>query len=1201
LTFATGTNCIPGAVAWWKAEGNAFDSAGTNNGSLSGGVSFGGGRVAQAFVFDGSLGSRVDLGDVPILRSAAFGSLEGWIRRSSASAVSSQGTIGGLIGFGDKDQHFIGWAFYLDSTGRPIYSYNNQSFIPNVHITDTNYHHLALIPPTSSSGTVYVDGVAYSASYTFQHDFFNRGHSSTIGSTGDLPDYPFLGSVDELTIYDTVLTASQIQSIYTAGALGKCSSAPMLISGLMDQTVVIGDTVILSVQAGGSPALSYQWGLNGAPIAGATTSSLIFTNVQMAQAGQYSLVVTNLSGITNSSAYLAVNPAGCLPAPTNLISFWRAEGNALDTVSANNGLISGDATFGTGEVVQSFVFDGVNDGVLLGSPASLKLQDFSIEAWVKRADASLATGNGESGGTILGWDTGGYNFGVLNDGRLTFGKIGLATINTSPILTDTNFHHAALTKSGSNAVFYLDGVAYPGPAFDPGFIFTGAGAAIGSRGDLSHSFLGRVDELSFYNRALSAAEIQSIYSAGSAGKCARLLAPFVTISPPSQTANEMFTVVFSALAGGSPPFAYQWAFNSVAIAGATSSSLVLSNVVHAQAGDYTVQLSNQVGTAISAPATLTILPPATCLTRASGIVGWWKGDGNANDSVGSLNGALANGAGFAPGKFGQAFSFNGSGQFVSNIPGLNSVRASYTIEFWAMPSAGHASAVESPYPTPANGQRFAIQPFVDNTGLVGSGVSVGTNGVAVFEAGSFFRDVQYACLLAYDVPITGWTHVAVIYSNAQPTLYLNGVLVHTGVTSLHTSYPSTQLGGDGSCVGCYGGLLDEVAIYNRPLTASEINAIYNDTAAAAGKCPLPPSILTQPVSQGAVAGSTVSLSVTASGSAVIWYQWKFNGAPIPGGTNASLTLANVQTANAGNYDVLVSGPGGTTNSALAILSVNSVPCAAPPPNLAGFWRGEDNALDSASTNHGTIAGNVTYGAGEVSDAFVFDGVNDGVLLGSPAALKAQDFSIEAWVRRAHPTLSTANGESGGALLAWDTGGWHFGVLNSGALTLSRIGVSSVTTPPILSNTNFHHVSVTKSGSNVVFYLDAVAYTTTPYDPGFTFSGSAAIGSRGDLSHSFWGSIDEMSFYNRALSAVEIQSIYNAAYFGKCPSPPLVLHATLVNQNLVLSWPPWATDYQLQQTTNSSSPIWTAVSGTPTNNQLTIPVSIGPVYYRLFHP
>jgi hypothetical protein len=430
---------------------------------------------------------------------------------------------------------------------------------------------------------------------------------------------------------------------------------------------------------------------------------------------------------------------------------------------------------------------------------------------------------------------------------------------------------------------------------------------------------------------------------------------------------------------------------------------------------------------------------------------------------------------------------------------------------------------------------------------------------------------------------------------------LNGALVHTGVTSLHTSYPSTQLGGDGSCIGCYAGLLDEVAIYNRPLTASEINAVYNDTAASAGKCPLPPSILTQPVSQGAVAGSTVSLSVTASGSAVIWYQWKFNGSPIPGGTNSSLTLTNVQAGNAGNYDVLVSGPGGTTNSSLAILSVSTVPCATAPANLAGFWRGEDNAMDSASTNHGTTAGNVTYGPGEVSDEFVLDGINDGVLLGSPAALKVQDFSIEAWVKRAHPTLSTANGESGGAFLAWDTGGYHFGVLNSGALTLSRIGVSSVTTPAILTNTSFHHVAVTKSASNVVFYLDAVAYTTTAYEPSFTFSGAAAIGSRGDLSHSFWGSIDEMSFYNRGLSAVEIQSVYNAAYYGKCPSPPLILRATLANQNLVLSWPLWATGYQLQQATNFTSPVWTAVSGTSTNNQLTIPMSIGPVYYRLFHP
>ena len=210
----------------------------------------------------------------------------------------------------------------------------------------------------------------------------------------------------------------------------------------------------------------------------------------------------------------------CADAPAGLVSWWRAERSAADGGPAgNNGALAGNASYGAGEVGQAFVFDGVNDGVQLGSPASLELQDFTIEAWVKRANLILATGGGDGSGDFLGWDTGGYAFGVFDDGRLDFARIGVSRVTTAALLTDTSWHHVAVAKSGTNVVFYLDGVAYPAPAYDPGFTFA-ASAVIGARADLSHSFWGSIDELSFYNRALSASEIQGIYSAPSAGKCA---------------------------------------------------------------------------------------------------------------------------------------------------------------------------------------------------------------------------------------------------------------------------------------------------------------------------------------------------------------------------------------------------------------------------------------------------------------------------------------------------------------------------------------------------------------------------------------------------------------------------------------------------------------------------------------------------------
>jgi hypothetical protein len=70
----------------------------------------------------------------------------------------------------------------------------------------------------------------------------------------------------------------------------------------------------------------------------------------------------------------------------------------------------------------------------------------------------------------------------------------------------------ALTKAGSTVVFYLDGTAYPIPSYTTTFTFTssiGFGYQADSR---DQSFLGTIDEIGFFNRALSASEIQAIYT-----------------------------------------------------------------------------------------------------------------------------------------------------------------------------------------------------------------------------------------------------------------------------------------------------------------------------------------------------------------------------------------------------------------------------------------------------------------------------------------------------------------------------------------------------------------------------------------------------------------------------------------------------------------------------------------------------------------
>jgi hypothetical protein len=190
------------------------------------------------------------------------------------------------------------------------------------------------------------------------------------------------------------------------------------------------------------------------------------------------------------------------------------------------------------------------------------LEDFTIEAWVKRSSPTVtsfdilgADGSvtGDSG-FILGYGRGGYCFVIANDGRLGLSRVDLDGIFSAPLVTDTSWHHLAVTKSGSSAVFYLDGAPQATPAydhpvpytFDDGTCACGAAAAIGSRGDArGGTFFGMIDEVAVYNRPLSAAEIQAIYTASNAGKCPFLPVAVIEVSPLAEFPGNTNLIVIA--------------------------------------------------------------------------------------------------------------------------------------------------------------------------------------------------------------------------------------------------------------------------------------------------------------------------------------------------------------------------------------------------------------------------------------------------------------------------------------------------------------------------------------------------------------------------------------------------------------------------------------------------------------------------------
>ena len=109
---------------------------------------------------------------------------------------------------------------------------------------------------------------------------------------------------------------------------------------------------------------------------------------------------------------------------------------------------------------------------------------------------------------------------------------------------------------------------------------------------------------------------------------------------------------------------------------------------------------------------------------------------------------------------------------MATSPFVTGVADTFTIEFWAKPTATRDAQAESTSGASAtSGQRYAIYPvhgsaFGDQFVHAGVGVSVGTNGVSVAEHGAFYAP----CVLDFDTTLSDWTHVAVVYENRVPRL-----------------------------------------------------------------------------------------------------------------------------------------------------------------------------------------------------------------------------------------------------------------------------------------------------------------------------------------------------------------------------------------------------------------------------------------------
>ncbi len=310
----------------------------------------------------------------------------------------------------------------------------------------------------------------------------------------------------------------------------------------------------------------------------------------------------------------------------------------------------------------------------------------------------------------------------------------------------------------------------------------------------------------------------------------------------------------------------------------------------------------------------------TCTPPPTGLVGWWPGDGNADDIQGANNGTLMNGATFATGEVGQAFSFDGLDDYVS-VPGTWGGGPEATIDAWVQTSAtteGFQSIVSSP----AGGEFVHLQLF--DAGNI----------VAYTDGGSVSMPV------VLQTPTGVYRHIAFSIKSGDSRLYVDGQLVGLNTLTFTTIYPTSNLRiGSGYLGGrFFKGDIDEVEIFDRALSASEIQAIFD--AGAAGKCKLP--LADAGPDSSPDEGTVVTLDGSASSDPLgkpISYSWSQIAGPSatltdPDSAMASVTAPSVPAGGATlTFQLVVTSPIGS--SAPDTVNVTVVNVNHPPVPEAG--------------------------------------------------------------------------------------------------------------------------------------------------------------------------------------------------------------------------------------------------------------------------
>jgi len=673
---------------------------------------------------------------------------------------------------------------------------------------------------------------------------------------------------------------------------------PSITTQPASQTKNPGDTATFTVAASGTAPLSYQWQKNGGNISGATSATLTISDVQLSDAANYAVVVSNAGGTaTSQSAALTVTST---PYPTG-------SGIGLEGQYFNN------LTLTDASLTRTDAFVNFNWGAGSPDPGIINTDQFSVR-WSGQVQPLYSQI---------------YTFYTTTDDGARLWVNGVLLIDKWVNQSSTEWSGAISLVAGQKYSLQMD---Y--------YENTGVASAELSWSSASQA-KGIIPETQSYPAQPSGQNgpIPGIYNTGVDNNNVLLAAG--AVDPHYQ---------LTASADSSYPGPNSWVVNDGypmppwLTNGPDSKWIAPRNAqnIGNLPGNYTYRLIFN----------LTGLQP-----NAAVINGNWALDNSGVDIL--LNGVStgqSNTNGF--GVFSAFMITNGflggtnTLDFVVNNAGSTTNPTGLRVELSGVTAQAFPAAIATPPQSQTVNQGANVTFSVVGSGTAplnyqwqfngasisgATGTSYTLTSVQPAEAGSYSAVVSNAwgsatsaaALLAVSVPPS-------ITAQPQDQNANQGAGATFSVVASGTALLSYQWRQNG--VGISGATGSTYAPNNvQPADAGTYSVVVTNTAGSVTSSNailtvnLPPSITTQPQSQTIAQGTTATFTVAATGTAPLSYQWLLNGTGIPGASDTSYTRTNAQPADAGSYAVAVINVAGVAVSSNAVLTVNSPPSIGRQP------------------------------------------------------------------------------------------------------------------------------------------------------------------------------------------------------------------------------------------------------------------------------